>query len=208
MHESPDTGTTFGYLSAMESPEHGFFGGYLVISPFGRPLEFHCTAPVLPSRAQRILYGATLESYLLAERIGDALLAAAKLSPRLILTDRGEFAPLRQKVAVPLTLVGFADNLPDKASFDVATPHESSASVDLAVRTKGDDRSWSSPISVRDRWIQLPIGFESEQHTVIELVELLLGRVDLSEPFDRIHEAIREAQRIGARSHEGHGQAA
>jgi hypothetical protein len=30
----------------------------------------------------------------------------------------------------------------------------------------------------------------------------------LAEPFGRIHEAIREAQRIGERAGDGHGQAA
>ena len=43
---------------------------------------------------------------------------------------------------------------------------------------------------------------------VIELIALLTERVELAEPFERIHEAIREAQRIGARGAESHGQAA
>jgi hypothetical protein len=208
MHESPETGTTFGYLSAVESPEHGFFGGYLLISPLGRPLEFHCTAPVLPSRAQRILYGATLESYLLAERIGDALLVAAKQSPQLILTDRGEFAPLRRKVAVPLTLVRPANDSRSVAALHAGTTCETHASSDCSLAESNDDRSWSSRIRIRDWFMQLPIGFESEESVVAELAELLMGRVDLIEPFDRIHEAIREAQRIGARGPESHGQAA
>src|SRR5262245_57112031 len=104
MSESPETQITFGYLSAIESPEHGFFGGYLIVSLLGRPLEFHCTAPVLPSRAQRILYGATLASYLLGEQIAGALLAAAKLTPRLIFTDHADLSVPGQKTRVPLVL--------------------------------------------------------------------------------------------------------
>ena len=57
------------------------------MSPLGRPLEFHCTSPVRPSRAQEILYGPTLQPYLLGEQISGALLEAAKLTPWLILTD-------------------------------------------------------------------------------------------------------------------------
>ena len=53
--------------------EQGLFGGYLVLNLLGRPLEFHCTAPVRPNRAQEILYGPTLDPYLCGERIGQTL---------------------------------------------------------------------------------------------------------------------------------------
>jgi len=52
-------GAVFGFLTAVDSPLHGLFGGYLVVDSLGRPLEFHCTAPVKVSRAQQILYGPT-----------------------------------------------------------------------------------------------------------------------------------------------------
>src|SRR5262245_49628291 len=78
---------TFGYLSVVKSAEHGYFGGYLIVCGLGRPLEFHCTAPIRPSRAQQILYGPTLEPYLAGEQICGALLEIAKLKPTVILTD-------------------------------------------------------------------------------------------------------------------------
>ena len=56
--------------------------------------------------------------------------------------------------------------------------------------------------------LQLPFGFESDQAVVLESLALLTQHVDLAEPFGRIHEAIREAQRIGGRTSEVHGQAA
>ena len=68
----------FGFLTVLESPEHGLFGGYLVLSPQGRPLEFRCSTPIAPSRAQQILYGPTLRPYLLAEVIGQALVAGSR----------------------------------------------------------------------------------------------------------------------------------
>src|SRR6266404_1210747 len=51
-----------GFLTVVSSEPHGLVGGYLVLNALGRPLEFHCTAPVKPNRAQEILYGATLQS--------------------------------------------------------------------------------------------------------------------------------------------------
>ena len=53
-----------GFLTAVEHAEYGFFGGYLIVNAAGRPLEFHCTAPVKATRAQEILYGPTLRDYL------------------------------------------------------------------------------------------------------------------------------------------------
>jgi hypothetical protein len=53
-----------GFLAVVEHELHGLFGGYLLLNATGRPLEFHCTAPVRPNRAQQILYGPTLEPYL------------------------------------------------------------------------------------------------------------------------------------------------
>jgi hypothetical protein len=48
----------------------------------------------------------------------------------------------------------------------------------------------------------------SQRETAVELLTILGESVELMEPFGRIHEAIREAQRIGAQGQEPHGQAA
>ena len=61
-----------GFLTVLEHSQHGLMGGYLVLNISGRPLEFHCTAPIKPNRAQQILYGPTLEPYLFGEQIGQA----------------------------------------------------------------------------------------------------------------------------------------
>jgi hypothetical protein len=208
MSESPETQITFGYLSAFDSPEHGFFGGYLIISPMGRPREFHCTAPVLPSRAQRILYGATLASYLLGEQIAGALLAAGKLTPRLILTDHADFGLSRQKAGLPLVLVRSAEQPCSASECGELLGDNVSASTNGVAAVRSDHQFWGNPVMVHGYSLQIPVGVESEHDTVIELVELLCQRVELLEPFQRIHEAVREAQRIGARSQESHGHAA
>ena len=198
MHESLESQTTFGYLSAIESPEHGFFGGYLIISPMGRPLEFHCTAPVLPNRAQRILYGATLASYLLGEQICGALLAAGKLTPRLILTDHADLSLPRQNVTAPLVLVRSAEVRHIVTTLGEPQSNCGFASTIASAAVCCDHPSWGNPFTLQEYSLQVPIGVESEHDTIVELVDLLRQRVDLLEPFARIHEAIREAQRIGA----------
>ena len=77
------TSAAVGFLTVVEDDEFGLCGGYLLLSVTGRPLEFHCTAPVRASRAQEILYGRALRGYLF-ELIGPALLQKAKLTPALV----------------------------------------------------------------------------------------------------------------------------
>ena len=60
---------TVGFLTVQSFADVGLIGGYLLLNPLGRPLEFHCTAPVRPNRAQEILYGPTLAPYLYGEQI-------------------------------------------------------------------------------------------------------------------------------------------
>jgi len=55
---------------------------------------------------------------------------------------------------------------------------------------------------------QCAVGFESDRGTAIDAFGQLAERVELTEPFSRIHEAIREAQRIGGRGSIAHDQAA
>src|SRR6476660_1613426 len=101
-NESANGETTFGFLSMLEFAEHGYFGGYLIVSLLGRPLEFHCTMPVRPSHAQRILYGPTLEPYLLGEQIAGALLDVSKLTPSMILTNREATLHARPRAGAPI----------------------------------------------------------------------------------------------------------
>ena len=71
--DEPKSQPALGFLTVLEHAQHGLMGGYLVLNPAGRPLEFHCTTPIKPNRAQEILYGPTLEPYLFGEQIGKAL---------------------------------------------------------------------------------------------------------------------------------------
>jgi hypothetical protein len=187
-HGSPTHRLTFGYLSVVRSVEHGYFGGYLVISALGRPLEFHCSAPVRPSRAQEILYGPTLEPYLLGELIGSTLLGRAKTSPCLIVTDQPAAMCLRTQIDVPLVQL---------------VPQ-----IDAQAQACDDEATGDRRIVVNDRKFDLAAGFLSDREAALNLLAELAVRVNLAEPFDRIHEAIREAQRIGSRDQDAYGQAA
>jgi hypothetical protein len=200
-HDRSPRESCFGYISTLHSAEHGYFGGLLLVNAAGRPLEFHCTCPVKPSRAQEILYGPTLATYLLGEEIGGALFQAAKLAPRMILVDQLELLALRQRANVPVALV----MAPGYSAPCGLTSIDRSAS--------GGSEPVFPPLpvlrfTVDSHTLQLPAGFESDRDVVNELIATLAQQVELAEPFGRIHEAIREAQRLGERPPEAYGHAA
>jgi hypothetical protein len=205
MHASPDEQTVFGYLSILESPEHGYFGGYLLLSALGRPLEFHCTAPVRPSRAQEILYGPTLRSYLIGEQISGTLLGAAKLIPRLILTDQREVTFPRPPSDVPIILVVSRQQCENTKNGDESINDTASTPWRPADNSM---MSWSNSLAGFSYEIRLRSTSEPQRDAIEQLLSMLAERVDLAEPFGRIHEAIREAQRIGGRAADETGQAA
>ena len=94
-----------GFLTVCEHEGQGLFGGYLLLNTAGRPLEFYCTTPIRPNRAQEILYGATLKPYLYGEQIGQTLLEKAKTKPLLVFTDVEPVLAVRDYVSHPVALV-------------------------------------------------------------------------------------------------------
>lgn len=164
---------TFGFLTALADSEHGYFGGYLVLSEMGRPLEFHCTTPVLPNQAQKILYGKTLAAYVLADLIGQALLSKSKLPVTAVMTDLPDMLGLTLLRDEVIICVGSNGHIDEQADQN-AGPHFSLGGYQLF----GSATCLWQP---------------SEQQQTLSNLAM---RVDLSEPFDRIREAIREAQRI------------
>ncbi|MCH2115197.1 MAG: hypothetical protein MK171_09855 [Pirellulales bacterium] len=232
--------SAFGFLTVQEDPDHGFFGGYLVLSELGRPLEFHCSTPLLPNQAQKILYGATLRSYVLGEVIGQTLVEKSQLPVLAVLTDQAEMmsmADLRPELLLcvetipektemmphPVEPTGLAlevaaeevqdgtnecvrvcpDDQPGRptdggpkeldAQTGEATPATGAGvqSLELVLDTY---RLWGSPGCIR------------RPDDLNAALERLAVHVELTEPFERVREAIREAQRVstppGDESHE------
>lgn len=161
----------FGFLTAVESPTHGVFGGYLIVDGLGRPLEFHCTAPVKVSRAQQILYGPTLTPHLHGQQIGGTLLGEGQVEPVVVLTDSPALMHVRQHTRLPVALVE-----------KVEPPGATDAGGGLLI---GGTR------------VTVTAGSAVEEATAAlrEQLELLAGAVDLCEPFERIRLALDEAQR-------------
>jgi hypothetical protein len=163
----------FGFLTALEDSQHGYFGGYLVLSELGRPLEFHCSTPVMPNQAQRILYGKTLSAYVLGDLIGQTLLAKSQLPVTAVLTDQRDMLGLT--LLREETIICVESNDHAEGEFENFTAPNF---------TLGGYRLFGSATCI---W---------QPSQLQPVIENLAIRVELNEPFDRIREAIREAQRV------------
>jgi hypothetical protein len=160
-----------GFLTVTEHAEHGLFGGYLILNSSGRPLEFHCTAPLKPSRAQEILYGPTLRPFLFGEQIGQTLLAKAKVKPFVVCTDEIAMLSAREFSEVPLLLV------PTDAS-------------------KSDPPGVGNPFKLGSRQVYAAKSHPDDQGVALEKwTAAHADSLDLLEPFTRIREALEEAQK-------------
>jgi len=190
---------TFGFLTVVEQPRQGLLGGYLLLGETGRPLEFHCTAPIKPSRAQEILYGPTLRPFLYGEQIGVALASHANIQPALIITDVANALELDAHVAAPVVFVqteepaveastaAAPDN--DVSSFN-ATP-----SVDRRIDSAHAKVSHAHWLTIGTHRVALAADHANQTADLQRRLSALAARIDLTEPFERIRQAIDEAQR-------------
>lgn len=178
-NSSTDVCPTIGFCTVRWHAEHGFFGGYLILNTHARPLEFHCTLPVKPSRAQEILYGKTLPDFVCGEQIAKALTSKAKLTPQLVFTD----------CAAVLALSHVSDQL-------VACVPAPSAQAGAATTIPSIDQERIKPIKLgANAAVILRDDLHAEQQ-LQELWQRLDLTMDISEPFQRIAEALLEAHPV------------
>ena len=156
-----------GFLTVVEHPQHGLFGGYLLLNLTARPLEFHCTTPIKPNRAQEILYGPTLDSYLYGDQIGATLLGQSKIEPMAVFTDCPPVLAVRSLVSFPMALV--------LASEESTNGHLFTFRVGRNVLAAAE-RADADATIIAQRLTEVSESF------------------DLAEPFERIRQAIEEAQ--------------
>jgi hypothetical protein len=188
----PKSLPAIGFLTVVEQGETGLLGGYLVLNAAGRPLEFHCTAPVKANRAQQILYGPTLAPFLYGEQIGQTLLGKAKVEPLLVCTDVGAALAVRDFVSLPVALVsapaGGTASEPDR-EFRVDAAHAGLPAPKLGKLVE---------FSLAGQRLAVAAAHREDEQRIVDAWQPYAEDFDLCEPFARIREALEEAQR-GAR---------
>ena len=172
--------SAIGFLTVRVHQELGFVGGLLVVNPLGRPLEFYCTLPVKPTRAQEILYGSTLEGYLCGEQIGRVLLQKAKSKMAMLVTDAPGALGTCRYTELPVVWL----------------------EVPLADQGSEGGRHWARPLGVptvsepvtMGGWKVVALAERSgDAAEAAARWQLLAPTMDLPEPFGRIEEALGEA---------------
>ncbi|MHB0955080.1 MAG: hypothetical protein ACYC0X_01745 [Pirellulaceae bacterium] len=187
-----------GFLTVTRDDEQGLLGGYLVLNFLGRPLEFHCTAPVRPNRAQEILYGPTLEPYLYGERIGQALLEKSKAAPQVVLTDCPAVMVARLFAPTPMVLILGAASASSAAEAAVPTPVPALPG-DVAANATRPAASCCGTAPLRlfelgGYHLAVHAEHADDQPHFVARWPHLADQIELDEPFSRIREAIDEAR--------------
>ncbi|PQO39051.1 hypothetical protein C5Y96_04085 [Blastopirellula marina] len=181
---------TLGFLTVVEHTPGGLFGGLLVLNLAGRPLEFHCTAPVKANRAQEILYGPTLKPYLYGEQIGGALLAKLKSPALAVCTDTEHVLSLRDHSDIPVALIP-----PSCVEDAVATDASSSYGSETAQLAVAPPHIRSFQLGGYE--VAVSAQHEADRAVLESLWQEKSIDLDLNEPFTRIREAIEEAHGVG-----------
>ena len=169
---------TIAYLTVTSDEFTGWTGGLLLLNCGGRPLEFQCTLPVRPSKAHEVLFGATLRDHLIGEVIGPLLVKQCRTPISMLCCDQPESLAIGESTDLPVALV-----------IDAAEPDEGPIGEETL-------EGYESTTLVDSR-IMVPIErIEQTRSIVARLGDL----PDAVEPFERIREAIKEAQSQIARS--------
>jgi hypothetical protein len=144
---------------------------------------------VKTSRAQQILYGPTLWPYVLGEQIGGTLLDQARLRPDLVLADHPAVSCLQARLPFPMVRLVDGDQ--------------------AALGNKSDVASTGTMLSIAQYSCEFSPERVADCNFIREALTQLSQYIDLAEPFERIREAMREAQRMSvAESREGYENAA
>ncbi len=159
----------YGFITVVDVPDLGHAGGLLVLSPEGRPIEFHCTAPVAENKTQKILYGQTYQGFLFCDQIGSALVEKSRSKPELLVTDRSELMPLGKLSSTPV----------------VKLCQQIEASVQEAVSTTG--------FEINGETVETDISDLQQIQWAKDACRAFAQSLPLIEPFERIKLAIDEA---------------
>lgn len=165
-----------GYLASLKINEN-YIGGVMVTDEAAIPLEFKYTEPLQPTRIQRILFGKSMERYINEEVIRRNLLKEINSLPLVYFVSDsallGDVAPGK----VPIILLQ-STTLPG-----LARPGE-------LQRVKEKEVLLQPGTSANPLRLTFFTPETDVQERVLNFLRGISGRIDLSEPFQRVEAAL------------------
>ncbi|MCL2305006.1 MAG: hypothetical protein FWC43_06640 [Planctomycetaceae bacterium] len=195
-----ETTPLLGFLTVINHPSAGFVGGFLVLNPVGRPVEFHCTTSLKPNRAQEILFGNALEPYLFGEQIAQTLVRKSQANIDFLFTDLPGVLALQDFVEQPIIYVPHLDSASGRMG--------SGEHQHLFSRAEAPPKQYQPLRSVpglsMTRWKEtqiadFPLWIPNDRNMEVSAISARLtdciSFINFSEPFDRVRLALEEAQK-------------
>lgn len=173
MNENADP--LLGYV-AQVIDEGAYYGGLLLLTVEGDPIEFAYTDRVEVTSLQRILLGKRMETYVVSQVLTPPLWDRVQKKPQALCFD--EASLLERTLSLPAPVVVFADM---GAGHRPAAWTWQSAEADVAAGA----------------WHQVD---RTRQTTaLLEVARTAMSPIDIREPFRQLREAIVEARKGGKR---------
>ena len=199
----------FGFISTVETESGGVAGGLLILDRAGRPVEFHCSLPVIPDKFQQILYGNCLRSTVINDQVVPALVGKTKLAVDIWLTNQPElqtFAKAESKPWVAVQQSGVVDHGPSPAGIPCSSIEVQGIQFYHLNPPCGPgnhaSNSWP-PGADQHKNMTTTAGSvhagsvhaDSDRH-VSNLLAEFIHLDQINEPFDRIRDAVGEAHAV------------
>jgi len=172
------------YLIAGTIDEESWSGGLLVTDDKGLPLDFRYVEPIRPTKIQRLIYGGSLQRYLLLEAIGSTLLRDTSTKAKYVFTSDPLLLELETQNGTRFVSINKSDSEPLMV---VGEWHsEEVGSVFVQLSTSGP------PFELR---------FNADDENATSLIADELSEVakelNFSEPLERVGQALEEICRNG-----------
>ena len=171
------TSPKIGFLGFREFEDgEAYRGAILTTDEWSKPLEFRCTAPVRPTSLQRTLYGQSLLPHILTELIAAPLISTLRETPSIILIQQEAYFDVRHKISLPVIRVL-------RASGSTSKQDGQSKSKSLLIQSASGK---FAQVQVEAHW-----KFAADLESQSDFLRDLLGRWDLTEPFQRLAEGLQ-----------------
>lgn len=163
------------FLDLLETKDRGVRAVALVTDARTVPVELRVTDPLTPNRLQRTVYGASFDEHAVLDLMAVPLLRALREETSMVLVRSPRLLRMQDRIATPVLWLGRQDDL-------VAIPDAEEPGFLLTAR---DDR-FAAVVALGYR------GRHEETRSTCELLQRVLQKCDLLEPFARVQLAIEQ----------------